>query len=91
MADEDLLLPSARDCTHPECRPTFDEAAAEKLLANCHHTRLLRNPIDEMFGFCGDCAHEIRTKWPRFMGPCPSCGAQVIAYASNAHYIYGDW
>lgn len=91
MSDDNLLLPSARDCQHPKCHPTFDEEAAKKLLANCHHTRLRQNPLDAMFGICGDCTAEIRTKWPRFWGKCPGCGQQVIAYASAAHYTYGDW
>lgn len=34
---------------------------------------------------------EIRKRWPRFFGPCPSCGASVIAYHSREHYVYGDW
>jgi hypothetical protein len=35
---------------------------------------------------------EIRKRWPRLSGPCPKgCGYNGIAYASYAHYIYGDW
>lgn len=34
---------------------------------------------------------EIRKRWPRFYGPCPDCGQQMIVYASFSHYIYGDW
>lgn len=35
---------------------------------------------------------EIRRRWPRLHGPCPKgCGYVGIAYASYAHYIYGDW
>jgi hypothetical protein len=37
-------------------------------------------------------AYEIRRRWPRGGGPCPKgCGFVGIAYASYAHYIYGDW
>lgn len=35
--------------------------------------------------------HEVRKRWPRFQGICPECNQQVIAYASMAHYILGDW
>ena len=34
---------------------------------------------------------EVRKRWPRFMGRCPTCGEQVILYASVRHYIHGDW
>lgn len=34
----------------------------------------------------------IRTLWPRLFGPCPKgCGFNGIAYASTAHFVYGDW
>lgn len=37
-------------------------------------------------------AHEIRERWPRLYGRCPlGCGFNGIAYASMAHYLYGDW
>jgi hypothetical protein len=41
----------------------------------------------------GPPAHgQIRKIWPRLDGPCPKgCGYSGIAYASYAHYIYGDW
>jgi len=34
---------------------------------------------------------EIREKYPRYRGMCIDCKAQVILYASFAHYLYGDW
>ena len=35
---------------------------------------------------------EIRKRWPRLFGKCPKgCGYEGIAYASWAHYHYGDW
>lgn len=35
---------------------------------------------------------EIRKRWPRLCGPCPlGCGYRGIAYASKAHFVYGDW
>lgn len=35
--------------------------------------------------------YEIRKRWPRFSGNCPSCGELLIKYASVDHYRYGDW
>ena len=35
--------------------------------------------------------YEIRRRWPRFCGKCAKCGERVIAYASWAHYVMGDW
>jgi len=35
---------------------------------------------------------EVRKRWPRLHGTCPKgCGFVGIAYASDAHYTYGDW
>lgn len=37
-------------------------------------------------------SREVRARWPRLDGPCPKgCGYVGIAYASYAHFIYGDW
>lgn len=36
-------------------------------------------------------AMEVRRTFPRFYGNCPTCGQQVIVYASLAHYVAGDW
>lgn len=37
----------------------------------------------------------IRAQWPRGYftpeKPCPQCRYVGIAYASMAHYVYGDW
>lgn len=35
--------------------------------------------------------HEVRRRWPRFMGTCKHCGYSGIYYASNAHFVLGDW
>ncbi len=54
----------------------FDEEAAKKLFSE--------NP--------GTPAQEIRKRWPRLSGECPTgCGFNGIGYASLAHYVYGDW
>lgn len=35
---------------------------------------------------------EVRKRWPRLDGVCPKgCGYHGIAYASLAHYVFGDW
>lgn len=35
---------------------------------------------------------EIRKRWPRLDGMCPKgCGYCGIAYASEQHYLMGDW
>jgi hypothetical protein len=36
-------------------------------------------------------AAEVRERWPRFFGTCPTCGWEGIAYASREHYYSGDW
>lgn len=37
-------------------------------------------------------ASEVRKRWPRLDGACPlGCGFHGIAYASKAHYVYGDY
>ncbi len=76
-------------CPHAKMLPTFDEEAAKALQANCKHT--ITDPLDAMFGICAKCKIEIRKKWPRGEGTCTDCGSSVIAYASHAHYIVGDW
>jgi len=36
--------------------------------------------------------YEVRERWPRLYGDCPKgCGFHGIAYASKAHFVYGDW
>ena len=36
-------------------------------------------------------AEEVRRRWPRFHGVCPTCQGLLISYASYEHYILGDW
>ena len=37
-------------------------------------------------------AFQVRARWPRLFGECPKgCGFNGIAYASTAHFVYGDW
>lgn len=87
-ADESLLikLPEHDNCDHGV---TFDEEAAKKLLEQPY-----QGSGDPMVDFVmgHPSTSEIRKRWPRLMGLCPKgCGYNGIAYASYAHYIYGDW
>lgn len=35
---------------------------------------------------------DVRRRWPRLFGKCPKgCGYEGIAYASNLHFVAGDW
>jgi hypothetical protein len=34
---------------------------------------------------------EVRKRWPRSSGTCPTCGFYGAVYASFEHYIAGDW
>lgn len=55
----------------------------------CPHT-LVQPTFDEEAARGLD-EYEVRRRWPRFMGQCPTCKGQVIIYASYLHYIMGDW
>lgn len=82
-----IKLPEHENCNHGV---VFDEAAAKKLLEETP----LDPTLDPAVAFVmGSPAHnEIRKRWPRHSGLCPKgCGYYGIAYASYAHYIYGDW
>lgn len=69
---------------------TFDEIAAKKLMASTPDDPNLDPAVAFVMG---SPAHsQIRKLWPRLNGTCPKgCGYHGIAYASYAHYIYGDW
>jgi hypothetical protein len=67
----------------------FDALEAERILA-CHE------PAGDasLIGFLWPekAYEEIRHRWPRLEGKCPKgCGFEGIAYASEDHYLYGDW
>ena len=34
---------------------------------------------------------QVREMYPRFEGECSECGRNVTLYASNFHYMSGDW
>jgi hypothetical protein len=56
---------------------------------DCRHPGTV--PVFDNLEAAGLSAEEVRRRWPRFDGPCPTCGVHVIAYASVAHFIMGDW
>lgn len=68
---------------------TFDEEEAKKLLEAPAPSS--GDPaLDFIMGH--PATAEIRKRWPRLSGHCPKgCGFYGAAYASYAHYIYGDW
>lgn len=65
------------------------EAARREQQAACPHAGCLP-AFDEEAAKNLD-AYEVRRRWPRFMGECPTCGASRIGYASMMHYLAGDW
>lgn len=76
-----------KDCNHGV---TFDEAAAKKLCEEAPVDKTLDPAVAFIMG--SSATSEIRKRWPRLCGPCPKgCGYNGIAYASTAHYYYGDW
>lgn len=56
---------------------------------NCRHKQCL--PAFDSVAAQGLPEGEVRRRWPRYDGNCPTCGQAVIIYASAAHYIAGDW
>lgn len=68
---------------------TFDEAEARKLV---EATPNLKADPGLSFVLGSPATSKIRKLWPRLNGTCPKgCGYVGIAYASRAHYLYGDW
>lgn len=57
--------------------------------ASCRHFGCIP-PFDEKAAIGLD-DREARKRWPRFHGVCLECGESLIAYASESHYILGDW
>ena len=81
--------PGDPPCTHGI---TFDEAAAQELM-NAAESSRKGDALDFIMG--SPATAEIKRCWPRgwFTAekPCPACGFVGIAYASDAHYLMGDW
>lgn len=55
----------------------------------CTHEKVTPTVTDEQLK--GLDAGEVRARYPRFVGKCPDCGTELIAYASRYHYMAGDW
>lgn len=69
---------------------TFDKDAAEALLSNTPQDKSMDPELVFIMG--SPAVPEIRKRWPRLCGQCPlGCGYNGIYYASQEHYIYGDW
>lgn len=65
---------------------SFDEEEARRILGDWEP----RNSAEFVAG--NPNAPEVRKRWPRLDGVCPKgCGFVGIAYASEEHYILGDW
>jgi hypothetical protein len=89
-AEDRLLikLPDQDKCDHGV---VFDEAAALKLLEETPVDPTIDDPA-LAFIMGSPASSVIKKRWPRLCGVCPKgCGYNGIAYASYAHYIYGDW
>lgn len=82
-----IKLPEHKDCDHGVI---FDEAEAFKILEGAPYDQSLDPALAFIMGPPG--ASAVRKRFPRLEGICPKgCGFKGIAYASYAHYIYGDW
>lgn len=57
--------------------------------AGCDHAATI--PAFEQSAAIGLSEDDVRKRWPRFEGECPDCGQRIIAYASTAHFVAGDW
>lgn len=79
--DDELRI---RDVTHWRPLPPGPEE-----VERCDHS--IATPTFDERAAEGLSSSEIRKRWPRFMGSCPSCGEPVILYASLSHFLEGDW
>ena len=68
----------------------FDEEEAKRISATTPPRTGVGADVDFILG--DPAAPAIRKRFPRLNGPCPKgCGFVGIAYASTAHYAWGDW
>lgn len=83
-----LVIPEYKNCDHGV---VFDEVAAKKILEETPADKTLDPAVAFIMGNVS-ATSKIRKLWPRLDGHCPEgCGFYGSAYASYAHYIYGDW
>lgn len=81
------MIPECEGCQALMARepPPFDEAEAQKLLEGW-------KPETEYEAIDGNPGHaEVRKRWPRREDTCLLCGERTIRYASEMHYLLGDW
>ena len=80
--------PDPTTCDHGV---TFDEVKARKLLDAAPKAK---SAVDFIIGNSN--ANEVKKRWPRgwftAKNPCPKgCPYKGIYYASEMHYLMGDW
>jgi hypothetical protein len=68
-----------------------EERSDFKLAAPGSCTHLACRPVFDEQAAQGLTVQEVRARWPRFFGVCPSCGMHLTMYASWAHFAYGGW
>ena len=92
-----------RSQTDPDRAPTTDEAIQAlwnrwvpnsvtydyRVKQDCNHESCVVE-FDEVEAQGMD-SYEVQKRWPRWHGPCPECGVNLIKYATASHYIMGDW
>lgn len=82
-----IKLPEHKNCDHGVI---FDKEEARKLIEGAPQDPNMDPALAFIMG--SPATPEIRKRWPRLDGVCPKgCGYVGIAYASYAHYLYGDW
>jgi len=90
-------IPEANDVDGRLLAASRERATSERLRAiaeakgrgECDHAAV--TPVFDLEASRGLDEYEVRRRWPRFWGQCPTCLGHVIAYASFEHYIAGDW
>lgn len=72
----------------------FDEDACRALYADWKQFVEANWPMssEQYARFGQQFTSEVRQRWPRLWGKCPKgCGFDGIAYASQLHFVMGDW
>ena len=80
--------PEQANCDHGV---VFDEEEANRLCEQIQEKGSDDPAVNFIMG-APNASAAVRKRWPRLHGSCPKgCGFNGIAYASTAHYLYGDW
>jgi len=88
----ELLMEGERD-THPEMPESMrkhTKVSYNDMAKACDHLRVPNVEFDEKAAKEMS-VEDIRERWPRGESMCPDCGVPVIKYASEVHYLMGDW